>query len=363
MKKTPFYEKHLEYGGKMVEFAGYSLPIQYGKGVLEECRRVRNTVGVFDVSHMGEIEIRGRDSLEFVNYVTTNDASSLDLYQVQYSSFCYQDGGLVDDLLIYRLPDRYFIVVNASNVEKDYEWLLQNQRGEVEILNRSEEVGQLAIQGPRAEEVMKDLVNIDLSQMRYYWGAEASLLGIPLLISRTGYTGEDGFEVYCKPEEAHRIWDGVFDSGKKWDIEPVALAARDTLRLEVNYCLYGNDIDQSTTPLEAGLGWITKLSKKDFIGCEVLREQKEKGVRRRLVSFEMLEKGVPRHHYEIQVDGEKVGYVTSGNFSPSCEKFVGMGYVNKPYGKEDTNLEILIRGNLAKARVVKPPFYKKGTRK
>jgi len=363
MKKTPFYEKHIEWGGKMVEFAGFSMPIQYGKGVLEETRRVRTTVGVFDVSHMGEIEIQGRDALSFINHVTINDASKLDVYQAQYSAFCYRDGGIVDDLLVYRLPNKFFLVVNASNTDKDYEWLLQNQRGEVTILNQSENVGQLAIQGPRAEDVMQDLVDINLSRMGYYTGAEAKLLGFSVLISRTGYTGEDGFEVYCKPEEAHRIWEGIFESGKKWEIEPVALGARDTLRLEVNYCLYGNDIDQTTTPLEAGLGWITKLSKEEFIGRDFLVKQKERGVKRRLVGFEMLERGIPRHHYEIQVGGEKVGFVTSGNFSPSCEKFIGMGYINKPHDSGGSEIEIIIRGKPVRGRVVNPPFYKKGSRK
>ena len=347
----------------MVEFAGFSMPIQYGKGVLEECRRVRNTVGVFDVSHMGEIEIRGGDTLDFVNSVTTNDASQLEIFQTQYSCLCYPDGGIVDDLLVYRFPDRILLVVNASNIEKDYQWLLQNQRGDVEIVNQSDAVGQLAIQGPRAEEVMQEVVECDLSKIGFYWSAEAKLLGIPVLISRTGYTGEDGFEVYCTPEEAPRVWDGILEAGKKWEIDPVALAARDTLRLEMNYCLYGNDIDQKTTPLEAGLGWITKLSKGDFIGREVLLKQKEEGVRRRLVGFEMLEKGIPRHHYEIRRNGENIGEVTSGNYSPSCEKSLGLGYVKKPFDKEGTEIEILIRGKPLKAVVVKPPFYKQASHK
>jgi aminomethyltransferase len=362
VKKTSLYEEHIRFGAKIVEFAGFLMPIQYTKGILSEVKRVRKTVGVFDVSHMGEVEVRGKDALDFVNYLTVNDASTLKEFQVQYSAMCYEDGGIVDDLLVYRLPDRYFLVVNAANTKKDHEWIVKNKRGDVEIENISDSITQIAIQGPEAEKVMQRVTNFDLREMKFYWSTETKVAGIECILSRTGYTGEDGFEIYVK-REGERLWKEVFKAGEELEIEPVGLGSRDLLRLEMKYCLYGNDIDKTTTPLEAGLSWITKLDKGDFIGKGALLKQKEEGTKRRLVCFEMGEKGMPRPHYEIFKGETKVGSVTSGNFSPSVNKFIGLGYIDKPFHKSGTEISIDIRGKRKRAVVVKPPFYKNASHK
>ncbi len=361
--KTELYDEHLEHGAKMVEFAGFLMPIQYKNGIFSEVKRVRQTVGLFDVSHMGEIEIKGKDALRFINYITINDASQLEEYQVQYSVMCYEDGGIVDDILVYRLPDRYLLVVNASNTNKDFEWINKNKKGDVEIFNISDSITQLAIQGPVAEKVVRKLTDIDLSIMEFYRATETRISGIDSLLSRTGYTGEDGFEIYIKNENAKKLWNSIFNVGKEFDIEPIGLGARDLLRLEMKFCLYGNDIDKSTTPLEAGLSWITKLNKENFIGRDSLITQKEKETKRSLVCFEMKEKGIPRNRYEINKDGKKIGFVTSGNYSPSIDKFIGLGYINKPFHKSGTEVFINMRSEKKKAVVVKPPFYKKATHK
>ncbi|OQX56553.1 MAG: glycine cleavage system protein T [Candidatus Cloacimonas sp. 4484_209] len=362
-KKTVLYDEHIKMGGKIVDFAGFLMPIQYKNGIISEVKRVRNTVGVFDVSHMGEIEIKGKDALEFVNHITVNDAAALELYQVQYSAMCYEDGGIVDDLLVYKLPNRYFLVVNASNTDKDYDWILKNKRGDVEILNISDSITQLAVQGPVAEKVVQKLTDTQLNDMPYYWSTETKVAGIDAVLSRTGYTGEDGFEIYIRNENGVKLWKEVFDAGSEFEIEPIGLGARDLLRLEMKYCLYGNDIDKTTNPLEAGLSWITKLDKEEFIGKDALLKQKEVGVHRRLVSFEMLDKGIPRHHYKILKDGEEIGFVTSGNFSPSVDKFIGLGYVNVPYHKKGTEIQIDVRGEVKNAVIVRPPFYKNASHK
>jgi len=363
VKKTSLYEEHRKMGGKLVEFAGFYMPIQYKNGILNEVRRVRNTVGVFDVSHMGEVEVKGKDALEFVNYITINDASKLEPYQVQYSAMCYENAGIVDDLLVYRLPDRFFLVVNASNTDKDFSWIMQNKRGDVEILNISDTITQLAVQGSDALNVVQRLTEYNLSEMQFYWSIETKVAGIDAILSRTGYTGEDGFEIYIKNENGVLLWNKVFNAGGEFNIEPIGLGARDLLRLEMKYCLYGNDIDKTTNPLEAGLSWITKLDKDEFISKEVLLEQKKLGIKRRLVCFEMLEKSIPRHHYEIFKDGDKVGFVTSGNFSPSINKYIGLGYIDKPFHKLGTEVLIDMRGSKKKAVVVKPPFYKNASHK
>lgn len=362
-KKTVLYDEHLKHGGKMVEFAGFFMPVQFRKGILSEVRRVRETVGVFDVSHMGEVEIRGKDALDFVNYMTINDASQLNEFQVQYSAMCYEDGGMVDDLLVYRLPGRYFLVVNAANTDKDFGWIMKNKRGDVEIKNISAEITQLAIQGPDAVKVVQKLTEHDLSAMEFYSSTETTVSGIQAVVSRTGYTGEDGFEIYCRNEDGVKLWNDVFAAGEEFGIEPVGLGARDLLRLEMKYCLYGNDIDSTTTPLEAGLSWITKLEKKDFIGKDALVKQKETGTKRRLVCFVMEEKGMARPHYKIFKDGDEVGMVTSGNYSPSVDKFIGLGYLDKPFHKSGTEIAVEIRGERKKAKVVKPPFYKNASHK
>lgn len=359
-QRTPFYNVHLEHNAKLVDFFGFVMPVQY-RSMIEEHRRVRSTVGMFDLSHMGEIEVRGDGALDFVQRVTTNDASRLALHQVQYTAMCYPDGGLVDDLLVYRLFDHFLLVVNASNIEKDFTWLMEQADEGVEVRDRSSEIALLAIQGPRAEDVMAALTEADLTQLGYYWSIQSRVAGEDVLFSRTGYTGEDGFEIYLRPEQAERLWRAVRKAGEKFDIEPVGLGARDTLRLEMKYMLYGNDIDRSTTPLEAGLGWIVKLNKGDFIGREALIEQKKAGIQRKLAAFEMTERAVPRPHYDIQVNGRSVGKVTSGTFSPSLEKGIGLGYVPIEHSKVEGEIEINIRGRVVSAIIIKPPFYKGGT--
>jgi aminomethyltransferase len=360
LRRTPFYEKHKALGARIVEFAGFEMPIQF-TSIIDEHLAVRSNVGVFDVSHMGEIEIRGPDALSFVNYITINDASQLELWQVQYSALCYPDAGLVDDLLVYRLPDRYVLVVNAANIEKDYEWIVANKRGNVEIRNNSYETGQLAIQGPNAESVVQQVTDLALSEMPYYWAAATKAAGADVLISRTGYTGEDGFEIYMDARDGSLVWDALFSAGRDRGIKPIGLGARDTLRLEMKYCLYGSDMDQTTSPLEAGLAWITKLEKEEFIGQEALIRQKEEGVQRRLVAFEMQGHEIPRPGFDIFVEEKSVGRVTSGTFSPSLRKGIGLGYVDRPHTKSGTLLSVMVRGRAAAAQIVKPPFYKHGT--
>ena len=361
-KRTPLYKKHVDLGAKIIPFAGFEMPVYY-TSIIEEVLLVRNKVGVFDVSHMGEIEVRGKDALEFVNYITTNNVLSLQEYQVQYSTMLYPDGGIVDDLLVYRLPDRVFLVVNAANTEKDFNWVLENKRGEVEIKNRSDEYFQLAIQGPPAEKVVQKIVDKDLSSIPFYWSTMVKIDGKEFLLSRTGYTGEDGFEIYGGSELGEAVWDKVFEAGMEESIGPAGLGARDTLRLEMKYCLYGNDIDKTTTPLEAGLSWVVKFDKGDFIGRDALLKQKEEGIKRKLVCIELEGRNIARHGYKIFKDGEEVGIITSGNWSPSIEKSIALGYINVPHHRSGTELEIDIRGRMVRGVVVKPPFYKNATHK
>jgi len=361
-KKTPFYRIHLENKAKIVEFAGYWMPIQF-KGIMEEHRRVRSTVGLFDITHMGEFEVRGKDSLAFLQKMTTNDVSRLSDYQVQYSSMCYDDGGIVDDLLVYRLPDRFFLVVNAANMEKDFNWLKSHLFGDVKLEDLSDQTALLAIQGPVAEKVMAKLTSVELKKLQFYWAAKGEVAGKEILFSRTGYTGEDGFELYMPNEYGKHFWNAIMQAGKEFGMEPIGLGARDSLRLEMKYMLYGNDIDKTTNPLEAGLGWIVKLDKGDYTGKEPTLKLKEKGIRRKLVAFELSDKAFPRQHYPIEKDGKKIGEVTSGTFSPSLEKGIGLGYVEVRYSEIGTKLEINIRGKSSAAVIIKPPFYKNYTHK
>lgn len=361
-KKTPFYEFHLKNNAKIVEFAGFLMPIQF-KGIMEEHRRVRSTVGLFDITHMGEFEVWGKDSLFFLQKVTTNDVSKLEINQVQYTCMCYDDGGIVDDLLVYRLPTHYMLVVNAANIDKDFTWLEDHLLGDVKLKNVSDETALLALQGPEAENVLSQITDVDLSNLRFYWATFAAVAGIDMIFSRTGYTGEDGFELYTTPENAESLWYALIEAGKEFDIEPIGLAARDSLRLEMKYMLYGNDIDQTTNPLEAGLGWIVKLDKGDFIGKEPILEMKTNGVKRKLVPFVLKEKSFPRKGYEIHKNNKKIGDLTSGTFSPSLEKGIGLGYVAVEHSKKGEELDIIIRGKAQKAEIIKPPFYKNFTHK
>lgn len=355
-KQTPFYQKHLEHGARMVEFAGYLMPIQY-RGIIHEHRRVRESVGVFDVSHMGEFEISGSGATEFLQFLTINDVSVLEPYQAQYSAMCYNDGGIVDDLLIYKFPDRYMLVVNAANIMKDYNWIIENAPDDLSIRNISDETALLAVQGPRSLEVLLKLSKDDtISNLAYYHFTEGVLDDIPCVISRTGYTGERGYEIYHAPEYSERLWDIVFAAGEEFGIEPAGLGARDTLRLEMKYLLYGNDITQDTNPLEAGLSWITKLNKDRFVGKEALLKIKEKGLQRRLVCVRMKERGIPRPHYRLFKDGEEIGEFTSATMSPSLNVGIGLAYVKQGFHKSGTEVEVEIRGKLYKGEIVKPPF-------
>jgi len=360
MKNTALLQKHLDANAKMVPFAGYNMPVQY-EGVNAEHETVRTGVGVFDVSHMGEFFLRGPKALELIQRVTTNDASVLFDGKAQYSCMPNGKGGIVDDLIIYRISqEEYLLVVNASNIEKDWSWISSHNTDGVEMENASDAYSLLAIQGPKAAEAMQALTEVNLSEMGYYTFAKGTFAGQPnIFISATGYTGSGGFEIYVPNEVASAVWDAVFEAGKSYDIKPIGLAARDTLRLEMGFCLYGNDIDDTTSPIEAGLGWITKFT-KDFVDSDVLKAQKEQGVSRKLVAFEMIERGIPRHDYRIlDKNNQVIGKVTSGTMSPSMKIAIGLGYVDLAHAGLDSEIYIEIRDKGVLAKVVKLPFYKK----
>jgi len=360
MKNTALTQKHQDLGAKLVPFAGYNMPVQY-EGVTVEHETVRNGVGVFDVSHMGEFELKGENALALIQKVSTNDASVLVDGKAQYSCMPNGNGGIVDDLIIYRISqNHYFLVVNASNIEKDWNWISSHNDLGVEMTNLSDDYSLLAIQGPKAAEAMQQLTSIDLSAMVYYTFQHGTFAGIDqVMISATGYTGSGGFELYVKNEHVEELWNRIFEAGEKFGIKPIGLAARDTLRLEMGFCLYGNDIDDTTSPLEAGLGWITKFT-KDFVDSNLLKNQKEVGVSRKLVAFEMIDRGIPRHDYKIvDSNGEEIGKVTSGTMSPSMKIGIGLGYVTLENAQLDREIFIDIRYKSIKAKVVKLPFYKK----
>jgi aminomethyltransferase len=354
-KKTGFYDIHVKLGAKMVPFAGYLMPQQY-TSIVDEHLAVRNSVGVFDVSHMGEITIKGPNALEMVQKLTTNDASKLAVNQAQYSAMCYEDGGIVDDLIVYRRENEYLLVVNASNKEKDYQWMLDNKIDGVEIIDESESYSQLAVQGKNAEATLQKLTDVKLDEIKFYWFREGELAGVPMIISRTGYTGEPGFELYFDKKYSEQVWNAVMEAGQEFDIKPCGLGARDTLRLEKRYMLYGNDIDQTTNPLEAGLKFITKLDKGDFIGREALLKVQEEGLKRKLIGFSYDNPRIPRHGYKVFKDGKEIGYVTSGTKSPILNKSIGLAYVKIEYAKIGETIDIDIRGTQIKAEIVKTPF-------
>ena len=360
MKNTALTHIHESLGAKMVPFAGYNMPVQY-EGVNAEHEIVRTGVGVFDVSHMGEFSLKGENALALIQKVTSNDASKLVDGKAQYSCLPNNDGGIVDDLIIYKIADNdYMLVVNASNIEKDWNWISSNNDMGVEMNNFSDDYSLLAIQGPKAAEAMQSLTAIDLVNMPYYSFQIGEFAGFnDVIVSATGYTGSGGFEIYFRNEDAEAIWNAVFEAGKSFGIKPIGLAARDTLRLEMGFCLYGNDINDTTSPLEAGLGWITKFD-KEFTNSENLKKQKEAGVSRKLVAFAMQERAVPRHDYEIvDASGNAIGIVTSGTMSPSMNIGIGMGYVPTAFAAVDSEIFIRIRKNDVLAKVVKLPFYKK----
>lgn len=355
LKKTALHSVHKNLGAKMVEFAGYEMPIQY-KGIREEHRRVRETVGVFDVSHMGEFEVSGDTAFQSVQKITINDVAKLEMGQAQYTAMCYEDGGIVDDLLVYKMENKYLLVVNAANKEKDLNWVSKNLEKGSEVKDTTDSICQLAVQGKMAEATLQKLTNVDLTAIEYYHFTEDKLAGVQMIISRSGYTGEPGFEIYFENKYAKQVWMDVFEAGEEFEIEPIGLAARDSLRLEKKMYLYGNDIDNTTNPIEAGLGWITKLDKGEFIGRNIIKQVKEQGAKRQLAAFILLEPGFPRKGYKIFKDGNHIGEVTSGTVSPVLEKGIGLGYVKKEFSKIGTGIELEVRNKMIPAEIIKPPF-------
>lgn len=367
MKSTSLTQKHIDLGAKMAPFAGYNMPISY-TGIKEEHHAVRKNVGVFDVSHMGEFIVRGKEALDLLQLVTSNNVAKLNIGDAQYSCLPNKDGGIVDDLLVYRLAEdqcaegeqAYMLVVNASNIEKDWNWIRQFNTFDAQMINISDQTGLLAVQGPNATKVLQTLTEVNLSDLKYYTFTKGTFAGIDnVLISATGYTGSGGFELYVQNDHLLSLWEAIFAAGADIDIKPIGLGARDTLRLEMGYCLYGNDIDETTSPIEGGLGWITKTKKGDFNSCEIFKQQRADGVTKKLVGFTLADRRVPRHGYVIEnADGEAIGTVTSGTQSPSLDIPIGLGYVQKAYSKLETEIFIAIGKKRLPATVVKLPFYK-----
>ncbi len=356
--KTALYDTHVKLGAKMVEFAGYLMPVQY-RGIKEEHFKVRDSVGIFDVSHMGEFFFSGDKALEFLQQMTLNDVSKLEPFRAQYTAMCDDSGGLIDDLILYCFDDSYMMIVNAANRAKDFAWLQEHLIDGVDFTDRSDEFSLFAVQGRNAEAVLQKLTDLDLSEIKFYWFREGMVAGEKAFVARTGYTGEDGFEIGADAARSPELWNAILEAGAEYGLEPIGLAARDTLRMEMKYCLYGNDIDKSTNPIEAGLGWITKVDKGDFVGRGAIVRVKEAGASRRLVGFQMKERGVPRQNYAIYKDGQNIGHVTSGTFSPSLEQGIGIGYVAVPHNTAGTGIQIQIRNKFVAAEVVKTPFYQR----
>jgi aminomethyltransferase len=359
LRTTPLNSVHRQMGARMVDFGGWDMPVQYS-GILDEHHAVRNAVGLFDVSHMGEIIVRGPQALDLVDHVSTNWAAKLSPGQAHYSGLLYEHGGFVDDILVHKVSDtEFFICVNASNQDKDYEHIVAHNRFDAEVENAGARYAQLAVQGPKALETLRPLTSLDLSAIRYYHFADGDVLGAAARVARTGYTGEDGFEIYAAPEDAPRLWQAILESGAKHGIKPCGLGARNTLRLEAKMALYGHEIDASITPLEAGLGWIVKFDKGDFVGREALEKQRESGVRRKLAGFEMTGRGIARDGYEVLLNGERAGWVTSGGPSPTLNKNIGLCFLPPDAAEPGRAIEILIRNQPVEARTVPTPFYKR----
>jgi aminomethyltransferase len=357
LMKTPLNEEHKKLKAKLVDFIGWEMPIQYS-GIIDEHNGVRNACGIFDVSHMGEIEVIGKDAEKSLNYLLTNDVTKLFDKQCHYSGLCYPNGGFVDDLLVYKInSDHFLLCVNAANTDQDFKWIIENNKTKAKIVNTSLKFAQISLQGPKAKEILQPLTNCDLFKIKYYWFDYGDVLGSRVLIAATGYTGERGFELFIEPEVAPKIWSKLMEVGKGFNLIPTGLGARNTLRLEAKMALYGNDIWNETTPIEADLEWICKFDKPDFIGKPVMQKQKEKGFTKKLAGFEMIEQGIPRQHYKIRKEGKEIGEVTSGSFAPFLKKNIGLGYINKPYDEIGTEIEIVIREKLLKAKVVPTPFY------
>lgn len=360
LKRTPLYEEHQAAKAKLIDFGGWEMPVQYA-GVIEEHNTVRTKAGLFDVSHMGEVDVKGKDALPFVQNLITNDVTKIQDGQILYSPMCYPNGGIVDDLLVYRYgTEHFYIVVNASNTDKDYAWMLEQAKGyDVRLDNISAQVAQMAIQGPLAEKILQKLSSTDLSEIKYYWFKHGEVNGVSCLISRTGYTGEDGFEVYMPPDKAPELWRKILEVGAPEGIQPIGLGARDTMRFEAKLPLYGNELSSEISPLEAGIGFFVKLAKEKFVGKEALEAQKEKGVPRKLVGLEMVERGIARSHYPIQKSGEEVGFITSGSFSPTLNKNIALGLIRADLAEVGSTFDVIIRGKAVKAQIIPTPFYKR----
>lgn len=359
LKRTPLFDVYAKYGAKTINFGGWELPVQFSS-IKEEHDAVRTKAGLFDVSHMGEIEVKGTDSLAFLQRMMTNDVSKLNLGGAQYTAMCYENGGTVDDLLVYKLDENhYLLVVNAANIEKDFDWLKQHVTGDVELANISEQTAQLALQGPLAESVLQKLTDVDLSQIKFFkFKKEVDLKGIKSLVSRTGYTGEDGFEIYCQSEDGAKLWELILEAGEG-DVLPCGLGARDTLRFEANLPLYGQELSPDITPIEAGIGFAVKTDKEDFIGKEILKKQKEEGAPRKLVGLEMIDRGIPRHGYHVFVGDEQVGTVTTGTQSPTLKKNIGLALIKREHAELGKEVFVEIRNKKLKAKIVVTPFYKR----
>ncbi len=359
MKETPLNKAHKALGARMVEFAGWEMPVQYDSA-LQEHLAVRNAVGLFDVSHMGRVRIKGREALALVQRVSSNDAARLSDGQAQYSGLLNPAGGFIDDIIVHRLAgDHFMICVNASGREKDVAWFREHRAGDVDIVDESDATAQIAVQGPKAAQTLQPLTKVPLNEIKYYWFREADVGGVRALVARTGYTGEDGFEIYLPAQSAEITWNRLMELGQSVGVRPAGLAARNTLRLEMKMPLYGNDIDETTTPWEAGLGWIVKLAKPDFVGKTVLQGQKEQGIRRKLVGFELVDRGIARDHFPVWIDDRPAGQVTSGSYSPSLEKSIGMAYVPLDHEAPGSRLSVEVRGKRLAAQVVETPFYRR----
>lgn len=365
VKKTALFNAHERYGGKVIDFAGWALPVQY-EGIIPEHEAVRNAAGLFDVSHMGEVEVTGPEAFDFVQNLVTNDISTLVDNQILYGMMCYVDGGVVDDLLVYKFNNEHFyLVINASNVDKDYQWMLDNKgKYNVKLDNISNEVSEVALQGPKAEEILQKLTDTNISDIKFFFcNREVYIDGIKCLVSRTGYTGEDGFEIYTSNDNIEKIWDKINAIGKEYGLMPCGLGCRDTLRFEAALPLYGNEISSTISPLEAGLGFFVKLNKENFIGKDALTKQKEDGLKRKTVGFEMKERGIPRHGYEVAINGKVIGVVTTGYFSPTLKRNIGIALIEAEYSELGTEIDIVIRNKPVKADVISRKFYNKNYKK
>lgn len=365
LKKTPLFDIYEKYGGKIIDFAGWALPVQY-KGIVAEHEAVRNAAGIFDVSHMGEVEVKGKDALAFVQNMITNDASIIVDNQALYSPMCYENGGTVDDILVYRYDKNYFyIVINAGNIDKDFQWMLDHKNNlDVELKNISSSICEFAIQGPKAQSILQKFTDTNLEEIKFFHcKRDVKINGISCMVSRTGYTGEDGFEIFCNAEYGKNIWNKLLEIGQKDGLIPVGLGCRDTLRFEASLPLYGNELTEDITPLEAGIGFFVKLDKNNFIGKNSLSNQKKKGISRKIIGFEMKDRGIPRHGYKVEVNGEEIGFVTTGYHSPSLDKNIGLALIKSEYAGLGKEIDILIRNKKAKANIIDRKFYKKNYKK